>query len=425
MDAVIFRKCLFILALSAFGMGCSQSKTSESVFPDSSGKQTACAQEVSEKRFIVHWEDGSFSVENDESADHFRKGFVEKNLALIKHVDRDVRIKIRTNANDSTDEQVNSQASEGMNWGQDLIEADALWSQGISGDGVIVGVIDGMVDTSHQQLSPNILVNDKEIPNNGIDDDKNGFVDDYRGVQINKDVNNPAVNIHGSHVAGIIAADPTKGPVAGVAPKSKVVPAQFIGNDEGGSIGDAIIAINYTISRGAKIVNLSWGAGPCQAIPTLESALKQISDQGVLIVTAAGNGDEYGIGVNMDTSPAYPSAYNFANQINVAATTSDDYLISFSNYGSRTVHVGAPGVSIFSTIPGNNVRALSGTSMSAPMVSGAAALLWSASPTATASQIKQAILRSVDIVPGRQVEVSSRGRINVLKAYNELQKIVH
>lgn len=423
MDAVIFRKNLFVVLLSLVGYGCSPSKTASSVFPDNAGgASAACSQQASENRFIVHWEDGSFTVENDQNADHFRKGFVEKNLNLIKHVDRDVHIKIRTRSN----EDVQTQAADSVNWGQSLIQAETLWARGIKGEGVIVGVVDGMVDTSHQQLQPNILVNTREIPNNGIDDDGNGFIDDYMGVQVNSGTNNPAINIHGSHVAGIIAAidDSTKGPVVGVAPKSKIVPAQFIGNDEGGSIGDAIVAMKYVVSRGAKIINLSWGGGPCVEIPSLKAALQQISDVGVLVVTAAGNGDSYSVGVNMDIYPAYPSAYNFANQINVAATTIDDYMISFSNYGARTVHVAAPGVSIYSTIPGNLVRSLSGTSMAAPMVSGAAALIWGAFPTATASQVKQALLRSVDVVPGRNLEVSSRGRINVVKAYNELNRIL-
>ena len=142
----------------------------------------------------------------------------------------------------------------------------------------------------------------------------------------------------------------------------------------------------------------------------------------MLIVTAAGNGDNHGVGLNVDVIPTYPSAYNFLNQLNVAATTFDDYLISFSNYGVRTVHVGAPGVNIFSTVPGNKVESMSGTSMAAPMTSGAAALIWSALPKATASQVKQALIKSVDIVPGRQIEVLSRGRINVSKAYNELKR---
>ncbi len=399
-------------------VGCSQSKTTSSVFEDTQSKATACSQQTSANRFIVQWEDGHFSVEKDSSAESFRNGFVTENLSLIKHVDRDVKIEMQPVQSDA----ISNEASGGLNWGPELIEAQALWNQNIHGQGIIVGVIDGMVDVTHDQLRSNILVNTGEIPNNGIDDDGNGFIDDYMGVQINSQLNDPSKNIHGSHVAGIIAADPSAGPVEGVAYKAKIIPAQFIANDGSGDIGDAIIGMNYAVSRGAKIINLSWGGGPCTEIPSLKSALKQISDQGVLIVTAAGNGDNHGVGLNVDVIPTYPSAYNFLNQLNVAATTFDDYLISFSNYGVRTVHVGAPGVNIFSTVPGNKVESMSGTSMAAPMTSGAAALIWSALPKATASQVKQALIKSVDIVPGRQIEVLSRGRINVSKAYNELKR---
>ena len=415
MDASAIKKLFFTLTMAALANGCSPVKTSSSVFPDQ-GAKSACYKQASENRFIVQWEDGSFTVETDQNSSKFREGFVEKNLELIKHVDRDVRIETKNDLN------IQGQ-NDGLNWGPNLIQAPALWEQGINGDGIIVGVVDGMVDVSHQQLRTNILVNTKEIPNNGIDDDGNGFIDDYMGVQINSEVNDPSKNRHGSHVSGTIVADPAAGPVEGIAPKAKVIPAQFIANDGGGSIGDAIIGMNYVVSRGAKIINLSWGAGPCNEIPALKAALQQISDKGVLIVTAAGNGDDFGVGLNVDINPTYPSAYNFLNQLNVAATTFDDYMISFSNYGSRTVHVAAPGVNIYSTTPGNKVEPMSGTSMAAPMTSGSAALIWSAFPKATANQVKQAIMRSVDIIPGRQIEVYSRGRINVLKAYTELKKL--
>ncbi len=420
MDAVIFRKLIFVLGLTFFVVGCSQGKTTSSVFPDNQGQASSCGQEASANRFIVQWEDGTYTVEKDLDADEFRNGFLKKNLSLIKHVDRDVRIQLEINSSSDA----SSSATDSGNWGQMMIQAQTLWSKGVSGEGIIIGVIDGMVDTSQVQLNPNILINTAEIPNNGIDDDNNGYVDDYMGIQVNKEINNPKENYHGSHVSGIIAADPTKGPIAGVSPKSKIVPAQFIANDGGGSIGDAIIGMNYAVKRGARIINLSWGAGACIPIPTLKESLQEISNKGVLIVTAAGNGDNYGNGINMDVFPAFPSAYNFTNQINVAASTIDDYMIGFSNYGSRSVHVAAPGVDITSTVPGNGVLKLSGTSMAAPMVSGAAALIWSAFPNATALQVKQALMRSVDIVAGRQIEVASRGRINVAKAYTELQKLI-
>ncbi len=402
------------LALAA----CGGQKTSESVFPASA----ACAQGASEDRFIVQWEDGTYTIEKGSSSEDFRKGFVTKNLGLIKHVDNDYRVQIRHQ--DELQEFADSDfTTESLNWGPQRIHAPEVWSQGIQGSGVIVAVIDGMVDTNHNQLSSNIVVNSGEIPNNGIDDDRNGFVDDYKGIKVNAGTNNPSVNRHGTHVAGIIAADQSLGPASGIAQRAKVLPAQFIGNDGGGSIGDAIIALNYVASRGAKIINMSWGLDACVSVPNLQSTLQQLNNRGILLVTAAGNGNSRGVGINMDLTPAFPSAYNFSNQLNVAASTTANFLIGFSNFGLRTVHVAAPGVSIYSTTPSNQVETMSGTSMAAPMVSGAAALLWSAVPRATATQIKQAILQSTDRNPSSVLEVSSGGVINVQDALTTLRTI--
>ncbi|MEQ1722107.1 MAG: S8 family peptidase [Pseudobdellovibrio sp.] len=397
---------------------CGGQKTSESVFPVSA----ACAQGASESRFIVQWEDGRYTIENGSSSDDFREGFVSKNLGLIKHVDNDYRVQIRTQ--DELQELAASDfTTESLSWGPQKIHAPQVWSQGVEGNGVVVAVIDGMVDTTHTQLSSNIAVNSGEIPNNGIDDDHNGFVDDYKGIKVNAGTNNPSVNRHGTHVAGIIAADQSLGPATGVAQRAKILPAQFIGNDGGGSIGDAIVALNYVANRGAKIINMSWGLDACVAVPNLQSTLQQLNNRGILLVTAAGNGNSRGVGINMDITPAFPSAYNFSNQLNVAASTTANFLIGFSNFGQRTVHVAAPGVSIYSTTPGNQVETMSGTSMAAPMVSGAAALLWSAVPSASAGQIKQAILQSVDRNPSSVLEVSSGGVINVQDALTTLKTL--
>lgn len=395
---------------------CGGAKTSESVFPNTS---LSCGEGASQNRFIVKWEDGRYTVENANSADEFRTEFVEKNLALINHVDHDYIIQLSDQRSIRNFTDVNAQV-ESLNWGPHLIKANSLWSQGYEGNGILVGVVDGMVDTSHAQLNGNIAVNSAEIPDNKIDDDKNGFVDDVRGIQANSGQNDPKVNRHGTHVTGIIVADSSQGPISGVAPKAKVIPAQFIGNDGGGSIGDAIVALNYVANRGAKIINMSWGLDACVEVPNLQSTLQELNSKGILLITAAGNGDSRGVGVNVDVYPSFPSAYNFANQINVAASTTGNYLIGFSNYGTRSVHVAAPGVGIYSTIPNNQVEVMSGTSMAAPMVSGAAALLWSAIPNATASQIKQALLSSVDI-PAPSLDVSSGGIINVYNALNRLK----
>jgi subtilisin family serine protease len=395
---------------------CGGAKTSESVFPNTS---LSCGQGASQNRFIVKWEDGRYTIENANSADEFRSEFVEKNLALINHVDHDYIIQLSDQKSIGNLADVAAQV-ESLNWGPQVIKANNLWSQGYEGNGILVGVVDGMVDTSHSQLNGNIAVNTAEIPDNKVDDDKNGFVDDVRGIQANSGQNDPKVNRHGTHVTGIIVADSSKGPISGVAPRAKVIPAQFIGNDGGGSIGDAIVALNYVANRGAKIINMSWGLDACVEVPNLQSTLQELNNKGILLVTAAGNGDSRGVGVNVDVYPSFPSAYNFANQLNVAASTTGNYLIGFSNYGTRTVHVAAPGVGIYSTIPNNQVEVMSGTSMAAPMVSGAAALLWSAVPNATASQIKQALMSSVDI-PAPSLDVSSGGIINVYDALNRLK----
>ena len=147
--------------------------------------------------------------------------------------------------------------------------------------------------------------------------------------------------------------------------------------------------------------------------------MEQLSDQNIVLVTASGNE-----GTNSDFSPSYPAAFGVLNQLNIAATTFDDFMIYFSNRGFRTVNIGAPGVGIYSTVPGNKIETMDGTSMAAPMVSGIAALLLSAKPSATAQQVKTAILRSVDITAGGTLQVSSRGRINARKALAELQAML-
>lgn len=413
-------RLIFIFSIGLMLSACGGVKTTETVFPAS----TACGQAASESRFVVQWENGTYTVETGNSSDEFRSGFVNKNLAFIKHVDNDYRIKLSNQEDIARALASSPVATESLNWGPQQIKAQQLWSLGIDGHGVVIGVVDGMVDTSHSQLSENIAVNQDEIPNNGIDDDHNGFIDDYKGVQVNTGKNNPIQNRHGTHVTGIMVADQALGPVAGVAPRAKVLPAQFIGNDGGGSIGDAIIALNYVAGRGVKIINMSWGLDACISMPNLQSTLQQLSNRGILLVTASGNGDSRGVGINMDITPSYPSAYNFLNQINVAASTSSNFLIGFSNYGRRSVHVAAPGVGIYSTVPDNQVETMSGTSMAAPMVSGAAALLWSAVPSATAAQIKKALIQSVDRNPSAVLEVSSGGVINVESALTALKTLI-
>lgn len=382
---------LLVLSLAVL-TGCNNGKSKESVFSENA-PQSYCEANTLSNRYVVQWEDGSITVETTAKGttdNDFRETFVKDNLALIKHVDRDYQIRIRPMATTSNDVQTSAAS---LSWGPEKIGADQLWAQGYKGQNVKVGVVDGMVDASHVQLSNNVI----------------------SAEQFNNEVNDPNTNVHGTHVAGIIAADGNLGPVTGVAPSAKIISGQFISNTGGGSLGEAILAMNSVANKGAKVINMSWGGAGC--VGSLKDAVTNLSNRGILIVTAAGNE-----GVNSDYSPDYPAAFRLANQINVAATTIDDRFISFSNRGYHTVNIGAPGVGIYSTIPLNRIDDMDGTSMAAPMVSGAAALLWSAVPSATAQQIKQALFSSVDIYS--EYQVSTRGRVNVKKALDALRAML-
>ncbi|WII73069.1 S8 family peptidase [Bdellovibrio sp. 22V] len=364
-----------------------------------------------QNKFIVQWEDGKFTVETAENAEAFTKNFVEPNLEKIRFVefDRDLQLE---------KPQTVQATAFGDSWGQDKIGARSLWSKGIYGQNIKVAVVDAYVDYTHPQLAPRIAVNTAEVPNNGRDDDGNGVIDDYYGASfVSIPSSNPNVSAHGSHVAGIIAADNRYGSIEGVAPRSLIIPAQFIANDGGGSLGDAVLALQYSASRGAKIINASWGGAPCVA--SLRNAFIELQNKGILVIVAAGND-----GRDVDVYPEFPASFNLSSQITVAASSVSDFMTSWSNSGFQTVHVAAPGERILSTVPGNTTAYMDGTSMAAPFVSGAAALLWSAKPSATALQIKSALLQSVDVSTGHEFKVNTRGRINVEKALEALQQLV-
>ncbi|UOF00452.1 S8 family peptidase [Bdellovibrio reynosensis] len=398
--------CIFVLA------ACSNEKSASTVFPENGALDSnACLGQAVQNKFIVQWEDGKFTVESAANAEEFTKNFIEPQLEKIRFVEFDRQLQIKK----ADDVRV---AGISDSWGQDMIGARNVWSQGIYGQNIKVAVVDSFVDTTHPQLAPRIAVNTAEVANNGVDDDRNGVVDDYYGaVFVSVPSGSDTPSSHGSHVAGIIAADHTKGSVEGVAPQAQIIPAQFIANDGGGSLGDAVLALQYSANRGAKIINASWGGAPC--VTSLRNTFIELEKKGILVIVAAGND-----GRDVDLYPEFPASFNLANQITVAASSVTDFMTAWSNSGFQYVHVAAPGERILSTIPGNSTAYMDGTSMAAPFVSGAAALLWSARPNATAAQIKTAILQSVDVDPGHEFKVNTRGRINVQKALQLLKQLV-
>jgi len=314
----------------------------------------------------------------------------------------------------------------GQTGGKADADIDALeaWQIQTGNHNLVIGVIDTGVDYTHPDLANNIWTNPGELVNgvyvqDGIDNDGNGYVDDIHGWDFVNNDNNPMDDYgHGTHVAGTIAGQGNNGiGVTGVDWSAQVMPLKFLGASGSGSTSDAIKALDYATKMGVKLTNNSWGGGGYTQ--ALADAIQAAGNKGALFIAAAGNGGSDQIGDNNDVTPNYPSNYNLSNIIAVAATTNADSLSSFSNYGPVSVDLGAPGSSIYSTLPvngsplGQNYGTLSGTSMATPFVTGAAALLWSQHPDWTAQQIKDVLLQTADPVASLVGKTVSGGRLNV------------
>ncbi|MCX6353681.1 MAG: S8 family serine peptidase [Candidatus Aureabacteria bacterium] len=292
------------------------------------------------------------------------------------------------------------------------IDAPEAWGVYKGERNMVVAVIDTGIDYTHEDLSANMWTNPGEIPNNGIDDDGNGLVDDVYGWDYCNGDNDPMDDYgHGTHCAGTIGAVGNNGiGVVGVNWKTKIMALKFLGSDGSGSTAGAISCIEYAVANGAKVLSNSWGGG--NYAQALHDAIEAANQAGVLFIAAAGNDS----GNNNDNHAVYPASFNNANIIAVASTTHADTLSYFSNYGPTSVDVGAPGSDILSTYPGNKYATMSGTSMATPHVAGLATLLMSHSPGMTHLGIKQVILDSVDKIPALSGKCVSEGRINAHNA---------
>ncbi len=279
--------------------------------------------------------------------------------------------------------------------------ADA-WANGHTGSAdVYVGVIDEGMMYSHEDIKGNHWVNAKENPTNRKDDDGNGYKDDIYGWDFDGNNNTTfdgTADDHGTHVSGTIGGIGGNGKgVAGVNWSIKMISAKFLGAS-GGTTANAIKAVDYLTdlktrqSLNIVATNNSWGGGGFSQ--SLKDAIDRGGAKEILFICAAGNST-----LNIDVTPSYPASYTSSCIISVAAITSSGGLASYSNYGSISVDLGAPGSGIYSTIPASKTASTyssySGTSMATPHVTGAAALYASINPTATASDIKSAILNAV------------------------------
>lgn len=300
------------------------------------------------------------------------------------------------------------------------IDAPEAWSVTTGSKDAVVAIIDTGVDYNHPDIAPNYWTNTGESgfdaagndkKTNGIDDDGNGFVDDFRGWDFVNNDNDPMDDHnHGTHCAGTIGAKGNDGVgVVGVNWNVSMVGVKFLSGSGSGSLADAVKAIEYTTGLGVTLTSNSWGGGGYS--DTMYAAINAANTAGVLFIAAAGNAS-----ANNDVNPHYPSSYDSENVVAVAATDHVDGMAGFSCYGLNSVDIGAPGKDILSTVANNGYASYSGTSMATPHVAGVAALVKAAYPDATAAQIKARILNTADVVPALEGKTVTGGRINAFNA---------
>ena len=294
------------------------------------------------------------------------------------------------------------------------ISATNAWQITTGSTNVIVAVIDTGIRYTHNELFTQLWHNPGEIAANGKDDDGDGFVDDLFGINAITGSGDPFDdNNHGTHVSGTIGAAANDGhPHVGVTWKVQLMGCKFLSAQGFGATSDALTCIDFAVSKGANILNNSWGGGPFEQ--SLFDAIDRARAKGVLFVVAAQNS-----GLNNDVNPAYPANYQLNNIIAVAALDRSDNLASFSNYGQSTVHLGAPGVDIFSSTAGSDsdYQVFDGTSQATPHVSGVAALILSQYPGADLEEVRGRILAGVVPIPSLSGKTITGGRLN---AYNSL-----
>ncbi len=303
------------------------------------------------------------------------------------------------------------------------IDAVEAWDLFTGSDTVVVAGFDSGVVVSHEDLAANIWVNPGEIAGDGIDNDGNGFVDDINGYDFVNNDNDPEDDHgHGTHTAGTFGAvtDNSIG-VAGINWNLQVM-ANKIGNVNGPLVSAIITAQDYVTTlktqHGINIVasNHSYGTGFSQA---QSDSIQALTDAGILFVAAAGNN-----GTDNDVTAKYPAGYDNDRIIAVAATDHNDDIAGFSNFGLTSVDLGAPGVSILSTVPTGNVpmgdssgyNSSQGTSMAAPYVAGAVGFLAAFNPNATPDEIRQAILDGADPVTSLDGLTVTGARLNLFES---------
>lgn len=335
----------------------------------------------------------------------------------------------------------------------DIDATDAWDIEDGSSNPIVVAVIDSGIDYTHPDLDANIWTNPGEdawadpldpTTGNGIDDDGNGLVDDWKGwdfvggnvLFISPDNDPKDAFGHGTHVAGIVGAATNAAGGVGVNYHARILPIKI--GDASGALNslEAVASIDYLIDLktrasnnepNLRVINASWGSPvPLQA---LQVAIDAAGAAGIVFVAAAGNGGADGVGDDIDNPPLlqgnWPAAFDSENLVSVAATSGVDSLTGFSNFGVVSVDLGAPGLAYYSTMPtyevvlnteygySLNYDFLSGTSMASPCVAGAVSLLLAKDPTLSPCEVKSLIMEYTDPLPSLEGVTVTGGRLNV------------
>jgi len=281
-----------------------------------------------------------------------------------------------------------------------------------------VAVLDSGVNYNSPALKNRMWTNTDEIPNDNLDNDQNGLIDDYVGYDFVNDDSHPMDDFgHGSHVAGLVA-----GEFMGTSADNVAIMALKVGGSSGLDLGSLISGILYAIEKKAQIINLSLST--TKPLPTLKAALQKAHEQGVLVVAASGNGDQFGEGINNDLKPHYPASYEFSNILAVASVRTDDALAVYSNYGLKSVDVATVGgfglegptgllSSVYVPNPsGILTQARMGTSMAAPVATGIAGLLMSAESNLTPEEVIEVLMSSSKKAPDLSSKIKSGARLD-------------
>ncbi|RMG32045.1 MAG: hypothetical protein D6730_00425 [Bacteroidetes bacterium] len=309
----------------------------------------------------------------------------------------------------------------------------SYWDQNTRASEVIIGVIDSGVDWKHEDLAPNIWQNlGEDRDGDGrtiqwneqmgrweldpddldqVDNDGNGYTDDLIGYDFVDMDNNPmdmSAEGHGTHVSGKIAAAGNNGKgIAGICWSAQLMPLRFADSSGTGYSSTAIQALEYAMRMGAHLTNNSWGGGAED--PLLAETIMRAATLGQVFVAAAGNGH----GNDNDVNPVFPASYPFDNIISVGASDCQDRLSSVSNYGWISVDIMAPGEGVLSTLPGNRYGHLSGTSMAAPYITGALALLKGSCMELSMMELKDILLENAEMKAAFAGKCSTGGRLRM------------